>query len=74
VRNALGASDITIFTPKFIYIFEIKIDASAETALRQIRQKEYAAPYLSDGRRVITVGINFSTQRRTIDDWKVGEE
>jgi hypothetical protein len=70
IRNATGASDITIKTPKRIYIVEIKIDSSAEAALQQIEEKGYATPYLADGREVVKLGINFSTATRTVSDWK----
>jgi hypothetical protein len=70
IRNATGASDITIKTPKRIYIVEIKIDSSAEAALQQIGEKGYATPYLADGREVVKLGINFSTATRTVSDWK----
>jgi hypothetical protein len=69
VRSAKGATDVVIFTPKYIYIVEIKIDSSAETALQQINDKGYAQPYLTDGRKVTKLGINFSTEARTIDAW-----
>jgi hypothetical protein len=69
VRSAKGACDVTIKTPKYIYIVEIKIDSSAEVALRQIEDKGYATPYLSDGRKIIKLGINFSTETRTVSDW-----
>jgi hypothetical protein len=69
VRSAKGATDVVIFTPKYIYIVEIKIDSSAETALQQINDKGYAQPYLADGRKVTKLGINFSTEARTIDAW-----
>jgi hypothetical protein len=69
VRSAKGACDVTIKTPKYIYIVEIKIDSSAEVALRQIEDKGYATPYLSDGREIIKLGINFSTETRTVSDW-----
>jgi hypothetical protein len=69
VRSAKGATDVVIFTPKYIYIVEIKIDSSAETALQQINDKGYAQPYLADGRKVTKLGISFSTEERTIDAW-----
>jgi hypothetical protein len=70
VRHAVGAADITIKTPKYIYIVEIKINASAEAALQQIEEKGYATPYLTDGREVVRLGINFSTETRTVSEWK----
>jgi pentatricopeptide repeat protein len=70
VRSARGACDIVIKTPKYIYVVEIKIDSSADIALRQIEENGYVAPYLTDGRQVIKLGINFSTETRTVSDWK----
>jgi hypothetical protein len=70
VRSAKGACDIVIKTPKYIYVVEIKIDSSSEVALRQIEENGYAAPYLTDGRQVIKLGINFSTETRTVSDWE----
>jgi hypothetical protein len=73
VRSVLGASDIVVFTEKYIYIFEIKIDTDPQVALRQIESKGYATPYLTDGREIIKVGVSFSTKARTIGEWKRGE-
>jgi hypothetical protein len=69
VRSAKGATGVVIKTPKYIYIVEIKIDASPEAALQQIEDKGYATPYLTDGREVVKLGVNFSTDTRTIDRW-----
>jgi hypothetical protein len=70
VRNSVGATDVVIKTPKYIYIVELKIDSSADTALQQIEKKGYATPYLSDPRQLIKLGVNFSTATRTLTDWK----
>jgi hypothetical protein len=70
VRNAKGATDVVIKTPKYIYVVEIKIDTTADVALNQIEEKGYATPYLADGREVIKLGINFSTDTRNISEWK----
>ncbi len=73
VRSAKGATDVVVKTWKYIYVIEIKIDSTPEEALRQIEERGYAAPYLSDGRKVIKVGVNFSTSTRTVDRWVIGE-
>lgn len=65
--------DIMLPTPKYIYIIELKLGGSAEAALRQIEEKEYTLPYAIDGREIIPVGVNFSKETRTIEDWIVGE-
>jgi hypothetical protein len=73
VRHAVGATDVVIKTPKYIYIVEIKIDAMPDVALAQIEAKGYATPYLADERKLVKIGVSFSTQSRTIEEWRVVE-
>jgi hypothetical protein len=70
IRSAKGAADITIRTPKYMYIVEIKINSSADAALQQIEEKGYAVPYLNGPRQVRKLGINFSTETRNITEWE----
>lgn len=70
-RTSEGRSDIVIKTNDYIYIIELKIDASAEEALQQIKEKQYALPYLHDPRITFLIGINFSTSQRRINDYKI---
>lgn len=58
-------------TSDYIYILELKIDQSADVALKQIEDKQYAAPFAADPRKLFKIGINFSTEKHRIDDWKV---
>jgi hypothetical protein len=58
-------------TSSHIYIVEFKLNKSAKTALEQIKNKDYPAKYLSDGRQIIGVGINFNAGKKAIDDWAV---
>jgi hypothetical protein len=69
VRSAKGACDVVITTPKYIYVVEIKINSTPEAALQQIEEKGYATHYLTDGREVTKIGVNFSTDTRTVDRW-----
>jgi hypothetical protein len=41
-------------------------------ALRQIEEKQYAVPFATDGREIIKLGVNFSSESRTIDAWERG--
>ena len=66
-----GRLDIMVKTAGYIYIFELKIDQSADVALRQIEEKGYDAPFAADRRKVYKIGINFSTDKRIIDDWRI---
>jgi hypothetical protein len=71
VRNSTGATDVTITTPEYVYVVELKIDSTPEVALKQIEDKGYAVPYLEGSRKVYKVGVNFSTKERTLSEWKV---
>ena len=46
-----GRADCVVETDRFVYIFEFKLDGTAEDALRQIEEKGYARPYTADTRR-----------------------
>jgi hypothetical protein len=73
VRNSTGATDVTITTPNYVYVVELKINSTPEAALKQIDEKEYALPYMDGRRAVYKIGVNFSTETRTISEWKVVE-
>jgi len=62
--------DCIIELKDYVYIFEFKLDGSADEALRQIEEKNYAKPYLTDKRKVICIGVNFSSRTRTVEEWK----
>ena len=62
-----GRIDCVVECPNFIYIIEFKLNGSAEAALSQIEDKGYAKPYAADSRRLIAIGINFSSEKGTID-------
>jgi hypothetical protein len=66
-----GRIDAVIVTAKFVYIFEFKIDESAETAMGQIKQKEYYQKYKHAQKDIILIGANFSTKSRQLTDWKI---
>lgn len=65
-----GRVDCIIETPNYVYIFEFKLDGTADEALLQIEQKGYALEYSSDTRKVYKVGASFSSETGTISEWK----
>ena len=71
--NSKGRADVIIETDNDVFIFEFKLDGSAEEALKQIEEKQYAVPYLSDKRPVHKIGVNISSESRTVDQWLVAE-
>ena len=70
VHTATGSIDSVILTPKRIYVFEFKVDKPIETALRQIKRKDYALYYAKDGREIVKVAVISNREERNIIDWK----
>ena len=66
-----GRIDLFVATDRFYYIIELKLDGTAREALDQINSKGYALPFAVGNRQVIKIGVNFSTQTRTLVDWLV---
>ena len=69
-ESSQGRADCVIETPQNVYIFEYKLDHSADEALQQIKAKGYAEPYAHDGRKVYLVGCSFSSETGRVADWK----
>ncbi len=65
--------DVEVRTPHTLYVIELKIDASADAAMEQIDLREYPERFALCGLPVVKVGINFSTEKRTVEDWKIEE-
>ena len=65
-----GRVDCVLETPQYVYIFEFKLDGTADDALRQIEEKGYANEYASDTRTLYKIGASFSSETGTIGDWK----
>ena len=76
VKSAVGRADAVCRTKDHIYVFEFKVDGSAEDALKQIDEKGYLIPYRFEGetKKLVKVGVNISTATRTLESWKVTEE
>ena len=66
-----GRIDMGLQTDKFIYIMEFKLEGTAEEALKQINEKQYALPFEADGRKIFKIGVNFSAKTRNIEKWIV---
>ena len=71
--SAAGRCDALIETDDTIYLFEFKLDGTAEEALKQIDDKGYAIQYEAGDKKIVKVGVNFDKERRTIERWVVSE-
>lgn len=69
-HTSQGRIDLVLKTNHYIYVMEFKLEGSAEEAIRQIEEKNYALPFASDSRKLYKIGVNFSNQIRGIEAWK----
>jgi hypothetical protein len=72
-QTAAGRIDMVLETSDYVYVMEFKLNGSAEEALQQINDKGYALPFLSSGKKVYKIGINFSAETKSIDRWAIEE-
>lgn len=70
-HTSQGRIDLLLQTDKYIYVMEFKLNGTAEEALQQINDKQYALPFQTDARKLFKIGINFSTATRNIEKWIV---
>ena len=71
VRTSNGRVDMVLHTPGTLYVVELKIDSSADAAMNQIDLKEYPERFALCGLPVVKVGINFDSEKRTIEGWRI---
>ena len=71
VKCAGGRIDMVVWMPDTTYVFELKTKGTAKDALQQINDKGYAIPYVTEGRKVVKVGVQFNIETRTISDWEI---
>ena len=73
VHSSKGRCDALVQTPQYIYAFEFKLDESADIALQQIEDEGYLMPYNQHIQEKIAIGINFSSEKKCVEDFKVKE-
>lgn len=73
VKCAGGRVDMVVWMPNTVYVFEMKVNGTAQEALEQIDGKEYALPYESASHRVVKVGVKFNADTRVPEEWAVQE-
>ncbi len=70
VLTAEGRIDMVIEFWDKIYIVEFKCNQSPEIGIKQIKDKDYTGPYVGGRKNVYLMGINFSTEKRNVVEWK----
>ena len=70
-HTSQGRIDMVVQTERYVYVMEFKLDGTAEEALRQIEERQYALPFTSGRRKLFKIGVNFSEKARNIEKWIV---
>ena len=69
VHSIKGRADAVVETQDAVYIFEFKTNDSAENALAQIDELDYAEKYNSSSKQIVKIGAEFNTQERKLVEW-----
>ena len=56
------------------YLFEFKLDQSADAVLAQFVEKQYALPYAADTRKLFKIGVNYDSAARNLTEWNAAEK
>lgn len=64
-----GRIDAVVQTEDHIYLFEFKLDKD-DSALSQIKEKEYFKKYLLLPKKITLIGVNFDSEKGQLIDWQ----
>ncbi len=64
-----GRIDMMVAAGEWTYVIEFKLNKSAEKAMKQIENKDYALKYRKTGKRIMLIGVNFDFEAGNITDW-----
>ena len=64
--QANGRADVVADHAVGTFLFELKVDEPVDRAFAQIREKNYAAPYLAGGKPIWIVGLSFDSETRQL--------
>lgn len=73
VRTPRGRVDMVLRTATTLYVVEVKLDKSAETAMQQIDPKQYPERLALCGLPVVKVAVNFDREAHNISDWIISK-
>jgi len=65
-----GRIDAYVRTAKAVYVFEFKLNKTAEVAIDQIIDRRYCEKFQSCGLPIHMIGVNFNSAKGHIDGWK----
>jgi hypothetical protein len=71
VKSNKGRADAVVKTKDAVYVFEFKLNGTAEEAIQQIDKQGYLIPYTLDGKKLVKVGVEFSKKERNLSRYIV---
>lgn len=71
VRTPRGRVDIVLRTKTTLYLMELKLNKNAAAAMEQINLKNYPERFALCGLPMVKVVVNFDSESRTLDSWKI---
>ena len=71
IHTPTGLVDIVLQNKTTLFLFELKLNKSAEAAMKQMDLKDYKSKFANCGLPIVKVGISFDSERRTIVDWEI---
>ncbi len=71
VKCAGGRVDMVVWVSDTVYVFELKVNGTAQEALEQIDDRGYAIPYQTEGRKVVKIGVKFNSETRVPENWVI---
>ena len=71
VHTSNGRVDVVLLTRTDLYLIEIKMNKDARTAMQQINLNDYAKRFALCGKPIVKVGVNFDSEKGTVDDWMI---
>jgi Predicted AAA-ATPase/PD-(D/E)XK nuclease superfamily len=69
VHSSQGHADSVVQTLTDVYIFEFKFNKTALQGMEQIKKTDYAGKYRASDKVITGIGVNFSSDKKTIDEW-----
>ena len=71
VKCAGGRIDFVVWMPDTTYVFELKVNGTAQEAIDQINSNGYALPYQTEDKTVVKVGVQFDRETMTVGEYLV---
>lgn len=71
VHTPNGRVDVVMETEDTLYLIELKLNKSAQSAMQQINLKQYGQRFARCGKPIVKVGVNFDAKKGNIEDWTI---